>query len=151
MLRVFEQTPTPTALSHRCERLDERERAFAQRLAYGAVQRVRTLDHAIDTLGKRPVRKLDPPVRAALRLGAYQLGYSTARAARRGERVGRARAPRAASSAPSRSRTPSCAGSPRASRALLDGAPDGPLKESYPDWIAETSGGETSATTPRSS
>ena len=34
-----------------------------------------TLDHAIETLGKRPVRKLDPPVRAALRLGAYQLGY----------------------------------------------------------------------------
>ena len=27
-------------------------------------------------LGKRPVRKLDPPVRAALRLGAYQLGYT---------------------------------------------------------------------------
>src|SRR5439155_1379724 len=48
----------------------------AQRLSYGAVQRVRTLDHAIGTLGKRPVRKLDPPVRAALRLGAYQLGYT---------------------------------------------------------------------------
>ena len=40
------------------------------------MQRVRTLDYAIDTLGKRPVRKLDPPVRAALRLGAYQLGYT---------------------------------------------------------------------------
>ena len=39
------------------------------------LQRVRTLDHAIDTLGKRPVRKLDPPVRAALRLGAYQIGH----------------------------------------------------------------------------
>ena len=44
-------------------------------VAYGTVQRVRTLDHAIETLGRRPVRKLDPPVRAALRLGAYQLGY----------------------------------------------------------------------------
>ena len=62
-------------LPHRSEGLDERERAFAQRLAYGTVQRVRTLDHAIESLGKRPVRKLDPPVRAALRLGAYQLGY----------------------------------------------------------------------------
>ena len=39
------------------------------------MQRLRTLDHAIETLGKRPVRKLDPPVLAALRLGAYQLGY----------------------------------------------------------------------------
>ena len=47
-------------------RLDERDRAFAMQLAYGTVQRVRTLDHAIDTLGRRPVHKLDPPVAAAL-------------------------------------------------------------------------------------
>jgi len=44
-------------------------------LAYGTVQRVRALDHAIETLGKRPVRKLDPPVRAALRIGAYQFAF----------------------------------------------------------------------------
>ena len=44
-------------------------------LAYGTVQRVRSLDHAIESLGRRPVRKLDPPVRAALRLGAYQLAF----------------------------------------------------------------------------
>ena len=66
---------TPTGRSGRRQRLDERDRALAQRLAFGAVQRVRTLDHAIETLGRRPVRKLDPPVRAALRLGAYQLGF----------------------------------------------------------------------------
>ena len=53
--------------------LDGRERAFAMQLAYGTVQRVRTLDHAIEALGRRPVRNLDPPVRAALRTGAYQL------------------------------------------------------------------------------
>jgi 16S rRNA (cytosine967-C5)-methyltransferase len=40
------------------------------------VQRVRTLDHGIEELGKRPVAKLDPPVRAALRLGAYQLAFT---------------------------------------------------------------------------
>jgi 16S rRNA (cytosine967-C5)-methyltransferase len=55
--------------------LDERDRALAQRLAYGAVQRVRTLDHVIETIGRRRVARLDPPVRAALRLGTYQLGY----------------------------------------------------------------------------
>jgi len=55
--------------------LDARDRALAQRMAYGTVQRRRTLDHAIESLGRRPVSKLDPPVRAALRLGAYQLGY----------------------------------------------------------------------------
>ena len=57
------------------EGLDPRDRAFAMQLAYGTVQRVRTLDHAIEALGRRPLRKLDPPVRAALRLGAYQLVY----------------------------------------------------------------------------
>jgi 16S rRNA (cytosine967-C5)-methyltransferase len=45
-------------------------------LAYGTVQRVRPLDHAVEALGSRPLRKLDPPVRAALRLGAYQLAYT---------------------------------------------------------------------------
>ena len=44
-------------------------------LAYGTIQRVRSLDHAIETLGRRPVRKLDAPVLAALRIGAYQLAY----------------------------------------------------------------------------
>ena len=52
----------------------DRDRALARRLTYGAVQRMRTLDHAIETLaGARSW--LDPPVRAALRLGAYQLGF----------------------------------------------------------------------------
>ena len=77
LLRVFEHDAyADRAFRSAAEGLDERERAFAQRLAYGSVQRVRTLDHAIETLGRRPVRKLDPPVRAALRLGAYQLGYT---------------------------------------------------------------------------
>jgi 16S rRNA (cytosine967-C5)-methyltransferase len=55
--------------------LNPRDRGFAMQLAYGTVQRVRPLDHAIETLGRRPVRKLDAPVLAALRLGAYQLAY----------------------------------------------------------------------------
>lgn len=52
---------------------DPRERAFAQRLAYGTVQQARQLDHVIATLGKRPLRKLDPPVLHALRIGVYEL------------------------------------------------------------------------------
>ncbi len=74
--RVFEDDAyADRALPAAARGLDDRDRALAQRLAFGAVQRVRTLDHAIETLGRRPVRKLDPPVRAALRLGAYQLGF----------------------------------------------------------------------------
>src|SRR5213078_5020770 len=75
--RVFEEDAyADRALATAARTLDERDRALAQRLAYGTVQRVRTLDHAIEALGRRPVRKLDPPVRTALRLGAYQLGFS---------------------------------------------------------------------------
>src|SRR5207302_10826822 len=74
--RVFEEDAyADRALRSASEGLDDRERSFARRLAYGTVQRVRTLDHAIETLGRRPVRKLDAPVLTALRLGAYQLGY----------------------------------------------------------------------------
>ncbi|HUJ91541.1 MAG TPA: transcription antitermination factor NusB, partial [Gaiellaceae bacterium] len=77
LLRVFEHDAyADRVFRTAAAELDERERAFAHRLAYGSVQRVRTLDYAIETLGKRPVRKLDPPVRASLRLGAYQLGYT---------------------------------------------------------------------------
>ena len=60
--------------------LEARERGFAMQLAFGTVQRVRPLDHAIETLGRRPVRKLDPPVRAALRLGTYQLSMTDVKA-----------------------------------------------------------------------
>jgi 16S rRNA (cytosine967-C5)-methyltransferase len=53
--------------------LDGRDRAFAQQLAYGAVQRRATLDHLIAALSSRPAERLDPPVRDALRLGLLQL------------------------------------------------------------------------------
>jgi 16S rRNA (cytosine967-C5)-methyltransferase len=77
--RVFEDGAyADRAFRSAAERLDARDRAFAQQLAYGTVQRVRTLDHGIETLGRRPVRKLDPPVRAALRTGAYQLAFMDA-------------------------------------------------------------------------
>jgi 16S rRNA (cytosine967-C5)-methyltransferase len=58
--------------------LDSRERAQAQRLAYGAVQRRGTTDHLIEGLADRPVRRLDPPVLGALRLGLYELAFSDA-------------------------------------------------------------------------
>ena len=138
LLRVFEQDAyADRVFRTAAEGLDERERAFAQRLAYGAVQRVRTLDHAIDTLGKRPVRKLDPPVRAALRLGAYQLGYTDtaphAAANESVELVRDAKLERATAFTNAVMRRLS-----EGIRALLDSLPEGPMKESYPDWIYET-------------
>ncbi|HET8529398.1 MAG TPA: transcription antitermination factor NusB [Gaiellaceae bacterium] len=138
LLRVFEQDAyADRAFRTAARELDERERAFAQRLAYGAVQRVRTLDYAIHELGKRPVRKLDPPVRAALRLGAYQLGYTDtaphAAANESVELVRRARLERAVPFTNAVMRRLAAG-----IRGLLNSLPDGALKESYPDWIHET-------------
>jgi 16S rRNA (cytosine967-C5)-methyltransferase len=56
--------------------LDGRERAQAQRLAYGAVQRRGTSDAGIERLAGRSTRLLDPPVLAALRLGLYELLFA---------------------------------------------------------------------------
>ena len=57
VLRVFEdEAYADRVLRTAADSLDDRDRALAQRLAYGTVQRVRTLDHAIETLGRRPVR-----------------------------------------------------------------------------------------------
>jgi 16S rRNA (cytosine967-C5)-methyltransferase len=55
-----------------------RERAQAQRLSYGSVQRRGTSDAAIERLAGRSVRLLDPPVLAALRLGLYELLFADA-------------------------------------------------------------------------
>jgi len=117
--------------------LDDRDRALAQRLSYGTVQRVRTLDHAIEAIGRRPVRKLDPPVLAALRLGAYQLGYTDqaphAVVDDTVELVRRAGVERAVpfTNAVMRRLTERL-------RGLLGSLPEGPLKHSYPDWIHDT-------------
>ena len=75
-MRVFEEDAyADRAFGRAAEGLDSRDRALAQQIAFGTVERARTLDHGIEALGRRPVRKLDPPVRAALRIDAYQLAY----------------------------------------------------------------------------
>jgi 16S rRNA (cytosine967-C5)-methyltransferase len=136
--RVFEdEAYADRALAAAAGGLDTRDRALAQRIAYGTVQRARTIDHGIDELGRRPVRKLDPAVLAALRVAGYELAWSDAapyaiaddavelvRAAGLERAVGftNAVARRLAEGFP----------------ALVAALPDGPLKESYPDWIYET-------------
>jgi 16S rRNA (cytosine967-C5)-methyltransferase len=142
--RVFEDDAyADRAFRTAAQGLDERDRALAQRLAFGAVQRVRTLDHAIETLGRRPVRKLDPPVRAALRLGAYQLAFidGVPRYAAVNESVELVRAARLERAVPFANAV---------LRRLADGArelvsalpertaQEAALRHSYPDWVAET-------------
>ncbi|HEY8489209.1 MAG TPA: 16S rRNA (cytosine(967)-C(5))-methyltransferase RsmB [Thermaerobacter sp.] len=55
--------------------LPPRERALATELAYGVARRQGTLDWALGRWARRPAPRLDPPVRVALRLGAYQLWH----------------------------------------------------------------------------
>jgi 16S rRNA (cytosine967-C5)-methyltransferase len=135
--RVFEDDAyADRAFAPAAAGLDDRDRALAQRIAYGTVQRVRTIDHGIEQLGRRPVRKLDPPVKAALRISAFQLAWSEAPAhAVADDAVELVRA----------------AGLERATaftnavvrrlaqgfRGLVASLPEGPLKHSYPDWICE--------------
>jgi 16S rRNA (cytosine967-C5)-methyltransferase len=142
VLRVFEDDAYADRVLRTAARdLDSRDRALAQRLAFGTVQRVRTLDHAIETLGKRPVRKLDPPVRAALRVGAYQLGFTDvpehAAVNETVELVRAARLERAVAftNAVMRRLTQ---GMPALLAELSETTPrDAALKHSYPDWVAE--------------
>ena len=141
--RVFEdEAYADRALRAAAADLDPRDHALAQRLAFGAVQRARTLDHLIETLGRRPVRKLDPPVRAALRLGAYQLAFLDgvpryAAVNESVELVRGARLERAVAFTNAVLRRLAESG-----RALVEALPEGSPKEaglrhSYPDWIAE--------------
>ncbi len=79
--RTFEDDAwTDRALRSASQRhgLEGRERAQAQRLAYGAVQRRGTTDHLIERLADRPVSKLDAPAVAALRLGLFELLFADA-------------------------------------------------------------------------
>jgi 16S rRNA (cytosine967-C5)-methyltransferase len=144
LVRVFEEGAyADRAFAGEAAGLDARDRAFAQRIAYGAIQRVRTLDHALEAIGGRPVATLDVPVRAALRLGAYELAFlggvpprasvneavELARSAGAGRATGLVNAVlrRVAEQV----------------RKLLDALPESTpqqaaLKHSYPDWVAET-------------
>jgi 16S rRNA (cytosine967-C5)-methyltransferase len=53
--------------------LDQRDRALATELAYGTLRHVPELDDAIGARAARPIARMTPGARAALRLGAYQL------------------------------------------------------------------------------
>jgi 16S rRNA (cytosine967-C5)-methyltransferase len=133
--RVFEDDAyTDRILDAAAADLDARDRALAQRIAYGTVQRRRTLDYGIDTLGRRPTRKLDPAVLAALRIAAYELGWSEAPAHAVAddavELVRSANLERATGFT-----NAVCRRLAEGFRRLVAELPEGPLKHSYPDWI----------------
>jgi 16S rRNA (cytosine967-C5)-methyltransferase len=142
--RVFEDDAyADRAFRTAAEGLDERDRALAQRLAFGAVQRARTLDHAIETLGRRRVHRLDAPVRAALRLGAYQLAFVDgvpryAAVNESVELVRRAGLARAVAFTNAVLRRLADGIEPLLGSLPEETAGEAALKHSYPDWVAET-------------
>ena len=75
--RVEEGAYADRALAAEVRRaeLDPRARAHAMRLAYGAVQRRRTLDWLIDGALDRPAA-LEPAVRDILRIGTFEVAFS---------------------------------------------------------------------------
>ena len=141
--RVFEdEAYADRALRAAAADLAPRDHALAQRLAFGAVQRARTLDHVIEALGRRPVRKLDPPVRAALRLGAYQLAFldGVPRYAAVNESVELVRSARLERAVPFTNAV--LRRLAESARDLVEALPEGSaaeaaLRHSYPDWIAD--------------
>ncbi len=136
--RVFEDVAyADRAMASAAAGLDQRDRALAQRIAYGTVQRIRTIDHGIDELGSRPARELDPPVLAALRIAGYEIAWSDvpshAVVNEVVELVRDAGLPHATGFTNAVARR-LAEGFP----ALVASLPPGPVAESYPDWIYET-------------
>ena len=81
-LRVLERVRTRSAYA--AETLDavlsraglsERDAALATRLTYGTLQTVGVLDEVIDRMARRPA-EIEPHVRDALRIGAYELLFA---------------------------------------------------------------------------
>ena len=141
--RVFEEGAWADRALHgeagRME-LDPRERAFATQLAYGTVQRRATLDQLITQLAGRPVERLEAPVLAALRLGAFQLVFLDRVAAHAavGEAVELAKR-----SSPGGARLVNAVlrRAAREGRGRVEALPDATpaqaaLRHSHPEWIA---------------
>jgi 16S rRNA (cytosine967-C5)-methyltransferase len=134
--RVFEEDAyADRAFRSAAAGLDERDRALAQRIAYGTIQMRRPVDHAIDRFARGAV---DLPVRAALRIGAYQLGWldqvpAHAVVSDSVELVRHSRGERAVGFANAVLRKLASG-----VREVVEELPEGPLRYSYPDWIAET-------------
>jgi 16S rRNA (cytosine967-C5)-methyltransferase len=125
---AFSNVVVPASL--RTSGLAGRDRAFATDLVYGTLREQRRLDALLAPAVDRPIADLDPPVRAALRTGAYQLVHGAPPHAAVGETV---------------------AATPRRARGFVNAvlrrvAGSGPpwpepadlaTRLSYPDWIVD--------------
>ena len=142
--RVFEEGAfADRALPAEADRagLGGRERAFAERLAAGAVQRCATLDHVLARCSDRPLAAIDRPLLDALRLGVLQLLFldgvpDRAAVEQTVELAREAAGPGAAGFANAVMRRAAREG-PSLLAALSDESPAGAaVLHSHPEWIA---------------
>jgi 16S rRNA (cytosine967-C5)-methyltransferase len=126
---AYAQILVPAML--RSSGLRDRDRAFVTDLVYGTVRAQRRLDDLVTRGAKRPLHRLDPPVRAALRLGAYQLLHDVPRHAAVSETVDAlaARSPRARGFVNAVLRALTRLGPP------WPDPPSDAVALSYPDWL----------------
>jgi 16S rRNA (cytosine967-C5)-methyltransferase len=141
--RTFEHAAyTDRTLRAEARGLDARDRALAMRLANGAVQRKGTLDHFIEQLAERPVRRLDAPVLAALRLGLYELLYLAGAPDRAvvadAVELAKSEAPAGHALVNAVLRRAAREGAPALLASLSDATPaEAAVKHSHPQWIAQ--------------
>jgi 16S rRNA (cytosine967-C5)-methyltransferase len=123
-------------------KVDARERALAMHLAFGAVQRRRTLDAALEELAKRPVQRLERRLAHVLQLGVFQILFADgipahAAVSESVELARRVIGPRATGLTNAVLRRIAAEG-PEWYAALPEETPDeAALRHSLPDWIAE--------------
>jgi 16S rRNA (cytosine967-C5)-methyltransferase len=145
LTRVFDEGAyADRAFSGEAERarVDARERALAMHLAFGTVQRRRTLDAALEEIAGRPVRRLEWRLAHVLRLGVFQILFADgipphAAVSESVELARREIGPRATGLVNAVLRRIAREG-PEWYAALPEDTPnEAALRHSLPDWIAE--------------
>ena len=124
-------------------KVDARERALAMHLAFGTVQRRRTLDAALEEIASRPAQRLERRLAHVLRLGVFQILFadgipSHAAVSESVELARRAIGPRATGLTNAVLRRIAAEGPEWYAALPEDDAEEAALRHSLPDWIAET-------------
>jgi 16S rRNA (cytosine967-C5)-methyltransferase len=146
LTRVFDEDAyADRAFTGEAERakLDARDRGLAMHLAFGAVQRRRTLDAALEEIANRPVQRLERRLAHVLELGVFQILFADgipphAAVSESVELARREIGPRATGLTNAVLRRIAAEG-PEWYAALPEEEPEeAALRHSLPDWIAET-------------
>ena len=145
LVRVFDEGAyADRAFAVEAAQLDARDRAFAQRIAYGAIQRVRTLDHALERSAAAPwpssTFRCGPRFGSAPTSSRFLDGVPARASVNEAVELVRGRRRRPGDGSRQRGPPPRGRRVPSAARRRCPRATpaEAALKHSYPDWVAET-------------